>query len=388
MITLITGLPGNGKTLYALSWLKERAEKEGRTVYYSGIADCKIPGWVEGDPEKWMELPKGSIIVIDEVQRVMRPRQHGTKVPEFVAALETHRHLGVDLVLITQHPMLLDSNVRRLVGQHKHVVRKFGTSAATIHEWTSVKEGCDKNREGSIEHHWLYPKATFALYKSAELHTKHGKIPMKVWVLMVLPFILGALVYVAYQRLMNKPKGPIVNAFTGETAASGGAAGHGHMTKAAYLEQYVPRVKGLAYTAPVYDDVTKVVQAPYPAACVGSGGSTLNAAGLDAGSRSPERCQCYTQQGTRIEVTPAICRDIVAGGFFVPWQAPTSPAPPAVQQQPQVAAQEPPPFGGSWNIGRRGDEPSGPSGSILAQSDPSQLPPGQGRAPTSRQTPR
>src|SRR5205809_7156589 len=100
MITLITGLPGNGKTLYALTWLKALAEKDGRTVFYSGITDCMIPGWVEHEPEKWPELPANSVILIDEVQRVMRPRMHGSAVPAHIAQLETHRHKGVDLVLI------------------------------------------------------------------------------------------------------------------------------------------------------------------------------------------------------------------------------------------------------------------------------------------------
>ncbi len=93
-----------------------------------------------------MELPAGSIVLIDEVQRLMRPRIHGSKVPAFIAELETHRHRGIDLVLITQHPMLLDSNVRRLTGQHFHVIRKFGTQMANVYEWGQVKENADKNR--------------------------------------------------------------------------------------------------------------------------------------------------------------------------------------------------------------------------------------------------
>ena len=197
MIELITGLPGNGKSLYAITRTKERGEKEGRPVYYSGITDCMVPGWIECDPQKWFELPKGSIIIIDEVQRVMRPRQHGTTVPDFVAKLETHRHLGVDLVLITQHPMLLDSNVRRLVGRHLHIIRKFGSHQAVAHEWSSVKEGCDKNREGSIQHHWQFPKEAFNLYKSAELHTQKRRIPFKVWLLLALSFIVGGLAWLA-----------------------------------------------------------------------------------------------------------------------------------------------------------------------------------------------
>ena len=139
MISLITGQPGAGKTLYALNFVKTRAEKENRPVYYSGISDLKLP-WLELDKgEDWHGVPEGSIVVIDECQRVFRPRVNGAAVPEHVSKLETHRHSGIDLVLITQHPMLADNNVRRLVGQHFHVVRAFGTKKATVHEWGEVK---------------------------------------------------------------------------------------------------------------------------------------------------------------------------------------------------------------------------------------------------------
>lgn len=309
MITMITGLPGNGKTLYALQSTIERAAKENRQVYYSGIADLKIPGWIETDAMQWHKLPTGSIIVIDEVQRVMRPRQHGTNVPEFVAALETHRHLGVDLVLITQHPMLLDSNVRRLVGQHFHVVRKFGMQRATIHEWGAVKENADKNRDDSIRHEWTFPVDVFALYKSAELHTHKRRIPMRVWVLISLPLILGVIVWFLWVRIdPTKKKEQLQQSPQGSMMASGGGGGPARMTMtpAEYTAQFSPRVLGLAYTAPAYDKATEVTQAPYPAACVASAA----------------RCQCYTQQGTRLATTQDLCKDIAEGGFFVAWAKP------------------------------------------------------------------
>jgi hypothetical protein len=56
MICLITGLPGNGKTLYALQWVKDKAEKEGRPVFYARIKGLKLP-WTLIDPFKWFECP-------------------------------------------------------------------------------------------------------------------------------------------------------------------------------------------------------------------------------------------------------------------------------------------------------------------------------------------
>jgi zona occludens toxin len=387
VITLITGLPGNGKTLYALAWTLQQAAKPltdngpPRQVFYSGITDVTLPGWTEFDPEKWFELPAGSIVLIDEVQRVMRPRIHGSKVPEFIAKLETHRHLGIDLVLITQHPMLLDSNVRRLTGQHFHTVRKFGTQSANVYEWGQVKENCDKNRtDAAARHSWIFPSKLFASYKSAEVHTHKRRIPMKVWVLFALPLVLAVLVWYSYDRLMNKKKGPIVDAFTGNTVAPGAAGGGVKLTKAAYLEQFVPRIPGLAYTAPVYDEITKPVAAPYPAACVASGGSTLNAAGLDAGEKSPDRCQCYTQQGTRLPVPKDLCTQIAASGFFIPWQQAQAQLP---SQQPVKSPVTPGAAAPAVPVATgfyRSSAALQPSSSVLDSTPTESLPPGRGRA--------
>lgn len=311
MIVLITGLPGNGKTLYALNWVKARAEKEGREVFYSGIADLNLP-WTEIDPQKWMDAPANSIVVIDECQRVFRPRMHGTAVPAFVAELETHRHKGIDIVLITQHPMLVDSNVRRLVGLHFHVVRKFGMNASTIHEWASVKENCDKNRDESTRHDFKYPKEAYGWYKSAEVHTHKARIPARVFILGALLLALPLLVWWIMSGWSDRVEGadtePPGSAASAPAALVVNAPAQGRqlqpMTQAQYLDAHRPRVDGLAYTAPLYDEVTKPVRAPYPAACVQS---------------ASMGCRCYSQQGTRLEVPQYLCASISEGGFFMAW---------------------------------------------------------------------
>jgi zona occludens toxin len=331
VIVTITGLPGNGKTLYALNWVKAKAEKEGRPVFYARIAELTLP-CTQIDPFEWFKCPPGSIVVIDECQKSADPtdpskptlfgiRPRGAPVPEWVSSLETHRHLGVDLVLITQHPMLMDSHVRRLVGLHFHVVRKFGMPAATVHEWGSIKENCDKNRDESTRHDFKYPKASYGWYKSAEAHTHKVRLPFRVWLFLALPFVLVGLVWYLWQQLMPKDQAQQPqNARVSGGQVTGQAKPAGPMTAAEYTASFTPRVHGLAYTAPAYDEVTKPVQAPYPAACIASA----------------KRCQCYTQQGTKLQTSEQICRDIAAGGFFVAWQEPAraaSSAPAVVEPQ-------------------------------------------------------
>ncbi|MGM9480322.1 hypothetical protein ACS5PN_03920 [Roseateles sp. NT4] len=73
---------------------------------------------------------------------------------------------------------------------------------------------------------------------------------------------------------------------------------------------------------PVYDGVTMPQQAPYPAACIASA----------------KRCQCYSQQSTKLDMSDELCRKLADGGFFVAWAANGE----RVQQQPQQAPQAAP----------------------------------------------
>lgn len=310
MIYLHTGQPGAGKTLLTLDIIRKRAKAENRPVYYAGIQIEKpemFPGWIEmDDAKKWMECPDGSIIVHDECQTLYRPRGNGSAVPEYVARFETHRHNGWDIYLITQHPMLVDSNIRRLAGEHVHVVRAFGSKMATLHKWGQVKEQCDKARSDSIQETRSYPADLFGAYKSATVHTHKLKIPPRVFFLVALPLILGAIVWWFFGWYSEKSQGPKLESVTMKAAPGASAAGAGAARKDPedWFRDRVPRVPGLPHTAPVYDKAVEVVRAPYPAACVASA----------------SRCRCYTDQGTRMQTTEELCRQIAETGYFVSWR--------------------------------------------------------------------
>ncbi|HEY8606098.1 MAG TPA: zonular occludens toxin domain-containing protein [Noviherbaspirillum sp.] len=315
MITLITGLPGACKTLWTLSYVKALAEKEGRQVFYSGIKDLMLP-WTEIDAAKWFDCPNGSIIVLDECQTLFRPRSFGSNVPEYVAKLETHRHQGLDLFIITQHPQLVDTNVRRLVGRHMHAVRKFGMAAATLHEWNAVVENCGKpsGRADSIKHHWKYDKKAYSYYKSAEVHTVKRNIPFRVIVLFViLPIAIGVLGWRFYGSVKDRTSAasaPAPGVPGGASPAFGGLQrGAGYQNPMEDARQYAfentARVDGLPHTAPKYDAMTKPEHVPVPAACVHSG----------------SRCQCYTQQATKLQVPHNLCLDIAHNGYFQEFEA-------------------------------------------------------------------
>lgn len=345
-ILAITGLPGHGKTLYALWRIKQEAEKEGRPVFHNGIPDLNITGWQTCDVQDWQKLPPNSIIVVDEAQKVF-PVRGRDKPPAFIEDLATHRHLGVDFVVITQDPMLIDSFVRRLVDRHFHVVRKFGTHFATVYESvTGCRDNVSKSRKDLIRHEWRYPKEVFGWYKSAELHTVKRRLPARFWLLVALPLIFIALATTLWFRVQPEAHAARVGAAAGldpgqAGQATGGQAqgqgagqgGQGVLTVGQYLQAHMPRVPDLPHTAPVYDEVTKPVRAPYPAACISS----------------KARCSCYTQQGTRLTTSDDACRRFARDGFFVNWdtangQREPQPAPAAAAPSAHQVAQQGPTF--------------------------------------------
>lgn len=309
-IEVFTGTPGAGKTLRMLQEVQERAKRENRSVYYNGINGLSPDlGWIEFDnPEDWYKLPNGSIIVLDEAQRVFRPSHFAKEVPPYLAELETHRHKGLDIYLTTQRIMLLHSNLRGLIGRHVHVARRFGMQRAVLLEFPRAVERPEGKQADAVRHEWSYPKEVFQWYKSAELHTIKRRIPAKVWVLLAVPVLIAAAVYVFTTRQAARIRGDLSTGTSVPAGVLGSTPSvprdRQKKTTTEYLADYMPRVAGFAHTAPVYDKVTEPVRAPFPAACVHMGSD----------------CKCYTDQATVLDVPAATCLKIVRKGFYVDWE--------------------------------------------------------------------
>lgn len=369
MIYLVTGNPGSGKTLYTVSklipdLLKEKPPQlDARRLVVDGIPDlaydkhlmapCKpddkgLLTCEDGHGlNTWHEWCKpGDLLVIDEVQRYWRPRSMGAKVPDYVANLETHRHKGVDFVLITQNPMLLDQNVRRLVGRHIHVRRVFGGSRSLLYDW----DGCqaDTTRvQSATKTLWSYPKSAFSLYKSSELHIKQKqKIPP--FVIVPILAIVGAIALAPTlissmskatkgehaQAPKTSPSAP-AGAVPGATPPPAGAE-PALAPPASALPDFKPRIEGQPETAPAYDALRQVVNLPR----------------IAGGACTPARCVCVNQQGTDARLTDQQCRDWIASPPFDPYTAATAPvsAPaPAPAPAPPVVEDAPLNVGGSIN---------------------------------------
>lgn len=323
MIYLITGVPGAGKTLYAVSkllqqLLAEKIKREdgseiARRLCVDGIPNLVLPHEVMAggdaeltgfsdkvvDTEKdvghglfnwWTWCKPGDVLVVDEVQRHWRPRGMGTKVPEPIARLETHRHYGVDFVLITQNPMLLDQNVRRLVGRHQHVRRLFGGARALIYEWDGCQTDTSRLKSGTRTL-FTYPKNAYKLYHSSELHTKQRqKVPL--WfgfpiVVLALGAFAGPKAYDTMTKSMTG-KG-IVSATPAASAASAPSR-----SASAQPATHSGSAAGVPAT---------------PSASAGRGSDVARPRKLGGCIAFGERCECFGDDGAKLETDPQTCQD-------------------------------------------------------------------------------
>lgn len=291
MITLITGVPGSGKTAGALDLiLKEYAD---RPLFVDGLNGLKLEH-VPVDVMDWpAQVPDGAVVVVDEVQRKWRPRGPGAKVPESVAALETHRHRGIDFVIITQNPRLVDTNVRALVGRHVHI-RSTGFLGRWAYEWPECNTDlawarCQNKRRYKL------PKKVFDLYTSASLHTKPvHKIPLTVYFLGAVIVGLLAVGYWFYKGQKKAEVPPLPTSTTTAPVTAAPPAAAPEPVKLAHIDDrvdFIPRVSNVPESAPAYDEIRKIVNMPTVV-----GGVCMRAV-----------CKCFTYQGTDTGLSHADC---------------------------------------------------------------------------------
>jgi zona occludens toxin len=320
MITLLTGTPGAGKTCWLVNYLFiDHAEEFGRRpLFVHGIPDlqvpheiikcrsplCRVCEKIEGEhpyADEWQDwAPDGSLLVLDEVQNVFRPRSSSAAVPPAVARLETHRHQGIDFFIVSQGPQLFDVNVRRLVGRHIHL--RATSLGRYQYEWPECNDlgsfaGTDKRP-------YQLSKQAFKLYKSAEIHTKqdHRK-PLAYWVFLACLVIAAPLFYVLYQRVQmhvdvqttaHVPQEP-ANAIKIPPLPSSPVPVIPASGPNSY--DFHPRSPGRPETAPAYDGMVEVVTAPVVIGC----------------ASGPGWCRCYATKGYPYPATEQFCRDYLAG---------------------------------------------------------------------------
>lgn len=298
MITIIVGVPGAGKTLYAVSEL--RKEYKDATVYHYNIPEVSIEGWKElQNPEEWHKTPEGSVCIVDEAHEVFPKRDHRVKEPEHIEAAARLRHSGHHLVLITQHPVDLDIFLRRRCARFIYIKKPLTKGDyASVFVWGEYNENYkdEREQEKADTFQFNYPSDAYQLYKSASLHTGKRYVPKAAkraaFVMLVGITVAVFAVMYGYNKISQAEI----------TAASESVPQYSispQNDSESYIKQYLPRIPSLPYTAPIYDGVVEAKTFPR-LQCVSSA----------------TQCKCWTQQATRLYIDEAVCRKYVTDGIF------------------------------------------------------------------------
>lgn len=334
MISLTTGLPGHGKTLFTLQHIHRIWKATNRPVFYSGIPikeDSEVGrSWTKFDDlKKYTEeyfdahvgknkirynFPPESIIVIDEAQTCFRVRAQGAKVPDHVAGLETHRHYGLDFYFITQHPKLIDTAVRALTEHHRHVVRRFGMSNSVVYLWQQLADPSSETAKKDAQStRWKHPKEIFEWYKSAEVHTVKRELPVK----MLAAFfgviaVIGLSIWYASSHFGSGSGVVMPESEMLQGALDTHAAPKRELARWD-VEAIQPRFADIPMSAPQFDQVTEVVSPPRMEGC------------MELVIGHAVRCTCHGPGGYWMsEISTEQCSTFVRRGWFDPTKKYTS----------------------------------------------------------------
>jgi hypothetical protein len=221
MIKLITGTPGSGKTLYAVSLIIESA-KSGRVIF-SDIEGLNVQG-VMPIPQDldWRETPEGALVVYDEAQQneIFKAGRGTLSDNKIVSDLEIHRHTGHDIIFITQSPIFMHNHIRQLVGEHFHLHRPYGAAVASVYQWRvcennpNVQSAKNRSENNSF---FNFDKKLFEHYKSATVHTHKFKVPSKIRNILIVFFCLIAFTFYLFQQTTFFKKPAVVETTTTTT---------------------------------------------------------------------------------------------------------------------------------------------------------------------------
>lgn len=316
MLKLVTGLPGDGKTSNELWDFLHAEPYKARPKYCTPVNgfDAQAHGVTEiAHLETWQELPDGSVVFCDEVQKYCGT-DIGTQPPKWVQAFAEHRHRGFDFIFTTQSPMFLHPFARKLAKPHVNYIRPWNMKMVR-YTWDAVQnDPSTKTAKAMGQSQFVKPNPeVFKLYTSTVLDTHKAKPPVKLLTIFIaaVVVVIASVSFAVYRlnsvsETVTPATDPRSTAAVKQAASIPETFALGEGKEPVWTEESIkPRMPGLLYTAPVYDKLTAPTDFPRVAACMSS--------------KTRSTCNCYTQQGTPIEVPKGACEVFVTYSSFDPW---------------------------------------------------------------------
>ena len=342
MIYLVTGTPGTGKTAMVVDMILNNVDGlfkmtiEDGTVVDRPLYFCHIDG-LDAKKFKAHELseeeiqsapldqimPQGGVLIVDEADYTYPVRPPSQAVPPYIKTLKELRHHGFTLILMVQHPTMIDRYIRQLVGKHIHLERKaIGTKR---YEFFRCEESLNAAAFTSVVgSQYRPPKEAFKYYKSASQHIKFKKKLHPVFIMIpigiVFMFYLGVPLFSKWFGLSDnqsqKQKSEqqhakieeqdVLNVVQPPTLPQQSKFQEAAASVPEFSEAYYrPRVEGMPETAPIYDGIRSVNRMESVAACI----------------KGSKGCDCYTDFGTKVSIKPETCRDWAENGLpFNPYR--------------------------------------------------------------------
>lgn len=248
MIELYEGVPGSGKSYYAVAEKFLPAVRKGRRIYlyvdglyldrlalFTGIPleelQQQITVW--GDPLDVLTMHRSvepqSLVVIDEAQTVFRSLERVDK--SLLRWLETHRHYGVDVLVCCQDYKQMSCGVTRLV-EATVKFRKLALVGLQRHSQAKVR-GNPEDQEIIRTFTFTYSPALYAYYSSySAAAIREEKRAHTVWKNARIATSLAAGLF-ALTLMLWKP-------WTSLESASGTSAAHKTVESSTSLKPAVP----------------------------------------------------------------------------------------------------------------------------------------------------
>lgn len=196
MIYLFSGTPGSGKSLhcaqYVRSALKYRCPVIGTfhinktCLYKNSKYEYVYKNIYELTPKILFDFVKENkvylkkhiessfLLVIDEAQRIFNSRTWNNKDRnEWITFFAEHRHLGFDIILVSQNDRMLDRQIRALI-EYEFIHRKVSAAGLKgkllslfVGQFCYVKYWYGMKEKLSSEFYWAN-KSLYSFYDSFE----------------------------------------------------------------------------------------------------------------------------------------------------------------------------------------------------------------------------